>query len=176
MLITYHRPQELKTQQIVNFLFLFNEKITYRIELPSKNSIYLDMKTSILQHTLFFLLIGFYLFAGYNHFASPTFYLPVIPPYLSQWAKEINILAGVFEIALALLLIPGRTRLFAAKCIIIMLIAFIPSHIYFIQKGEFIIGSIKMTPLASWIRLLIGQPILILWVWWASKSEIKLFG
>lgn len=158
------------------FLFLFNEKISNRIELPSKNSIYLDMKTNILQHTLFFLLIGFYLFAGYNHFASPTFYLPVIPPYLSQWAKEINILAGVFEIALALLLIPSRTRLFAAKCIIIMLIAFIPSHIYFIQKGEFIIGSIEMTPLTSWIRLLIGQPILIIWAWWASKSEIKLFG
>ena len=134
------------------------------------------MKTNILQHTLFFLLIGFYLFAGYNHFASPTFYLPVIPPYLSQWAKEINLLAGVFEITLALLLIPSRTRLFAAKCIIIMLIAFIPSHIYFIQKGEFIIGSIEMTPIKSWIRLLIGQPILILWAWWASKSEIKLFG
>lgn len=158
------------------FLFLFNEKISNRIELPSKNSIYLDMKTNILQNTLFLLLIGFYLFAGYNHFASPTFYLPVIPPYLSQWAKEINILAGVFEIALALLLIPCRTRLFAAKCIIIMLVAFIPSHIYFIQKGEFIIGSIEMTPLTSWIRLLIGQPILILWAWWASKSEIKLFG
>lgn len=158
------------------FLFLFNEKISNRIELPSKNSIYLDMKTNILQNTLFLLLIGFYLFAGYNHFASPTFYLPVIPPYLSQWAKEINILAGVFEIALALLLIPCRTRLSAAKCIIIMLIAFIPSHIYFIQKGEFIIGSIEMTPLTSWIRLLIGQPILIIWAWWASKSEIKLFG
>jgi len=144
--------------------------------LTSKNSIYLEMKTNNLQHTLFFLLIGFYLFAGYNHFASPTFYLPVIPPYLSFWAKEINIMAGIVEISLALLLIPNITRLFAAKCIIIMLVAFIPSHIYFIQKGEFIIGSIEMTPLKSWIRLLIGQPILILWAWWTSKSEIKLFG
>ena len=127
------------------------------------------MKTNILQHTLFFLLIGFYLFAGYNHFASPTFYLPVIPPYLSQWAKEINILAGVFEIALALLLIPSRTRLFAAKCLIIMLIAFIPSHIYFIQKGSFTLGSFTITPTLSYVRLFIGQPILILWVWWSSK-------
>jgi uncharacterized membrane protein len=134
------------------------------------------MKTNIIQNTLLFLLIGFYLFAGFNHFASPTFYLLVIPPYLSLWAKEINIMAGVAEISLALLLIPNRTRLFAAKCLVIMLVTFILSHIYFIQKGEFIIGSIEMTPLTSWIRLLIGQPILILWAWWASKSEIKLFG
>ena len=134
------------------------------------------MKTNIIQNTLLFLLIGFYLFAGFNHFASPTFYLPVIPPYLSLWAKEINIMAGVVEISLALLLIPNRTRLFAAKCIIIMLVAFIPSHIYFIQKGEFMIGSVLFNPLKSSIRLFVGQPLLILWAYWASKSQLKIIG
>jgi uncharacterized membrane protein len=129
------------------------------------------MKTNILQHTLFFLLIGFYLFAGYNHFASPAFYLPVIPPYLSLWAKEINIMAGVAEISLALLLIPNRTRLFAAKCIIIMLVAFIPSHIYFIQKGSFSLGSITMNPMISWVRLLVFQPLFIVWALWVSKGK-----
>ena len=127
------------------------------------------MSIKIVKQVLFFFLIVFYLFAGYNHFATPSFYIPIIPPYLATWAKEINIVSGIAEILLALLLIPKTTRPFAVKGIIIMLIAFIPSHIYFIQKGSFTLGSITITPTLSYIRLLIGQPILILWVWWSSK-------
>jgi uncharacterized membrane protein len=127
------------------------------------------MQIKIVKQTLFFLLIVFYLFAGYNHFANPSFYIPIIPPYLADWAKEINILSGIAEIALALLLIPKATRSIAVKGIIIMLIAFIPAHIYFIQKGTFTLGSITITPLISYFRLFVGQPILILWVWWSSK-------
>lgn len=127
------------------------------------------MKIKIVKQILFYFLIVFYLFAGYNHFATPSFYLPIIPPYLSIWAKEINILSGIAEIVLALLLIPKATRSLAVKGIIIMLIAFIPSHIYFIQKGNFTLGSITISPLISYFRLFVGQPILILWVWWSSK-------
>jgi len=127
------------------------------------------MSIKIVKQILFFFLIVFYLFAGYNHFATPSFYLPIIPPYLAAWAKEINIVSGIAEILLALLLIPKTTRPFAVKGIIIMLIAFIPSHIYFIQKGSFTLGSITITPTLSYIRLLVGQPILIFWVWWSSK-------
>ena len=127
------------------------------------------MPIKIVKQILFFFLIVFYLFAGYNHFATPSFYLPIIPPYLASWAKEINIVSGVAEVILALLLIPKTTRSLAVKGIIIMLIAFIPSHIYFIQKGNFTLGSFTITPLLSNLRLLVGQPILILWVWWSSK-------
>ena len=127
------------------------------------------MSIKIVKQILFFFLIVFYLFAGYNHFATPSFYLPIIPPYLAAWAKEINIVSGIAEIILALLLIPKTTRPLAVKGIIIMLIAFIPSHVYFIQKGSFTLGSITITPVLSYVRLLIGQPILILWVWWSSK-------
>ena len=127
------------------------------------------MSIKIVKQIFFFFLIIFYLFAGYNHFATPSFYLPIIPPYLAAWAKEINIVSGIAEILLALLLIPKTTRPLAVKGIIIMLIAFIPSHVYFIQKGSFTLGSITITPVLSYVRLLIGQPILILWVWWSSK-------
>jgi len=127
------------------------------------------MKIKIVQQIVFFCLIIFYIFAVYNHFATPSFYIPIIPPYLSAWAKEINILSGIVEIILALLLIPKTTRSFAAKGIIIMLIAFIPTHVYFIQKGYFMLGSYSITPLLSYIRLFVGQPLLILWVWWSSK-------
>jgi uncharacterized membrane protein len=132
------------------------------------------MKFKLLQQILFFMLIAFYLFAGYNHFASPSFYLPIIPPYLSDWANQINLLSGILEIILGILLIPTSTRPFAAKGIIILLILFIPSHIYFIQKGTFTLGTLEITPTLSWFRLLIGQPILMLWAWWASKVDILL--
>ena len=127
------------------------------------------MKIKIVKQILFFLLIIFYLFAGYNHFATPSFYIPIIPPYLAAWAKEINIVSGIAEILLALLLIPKTTRSLAVKGIIIMLIAFIPAHVYFIQKGIFTLGTFTITPVLSYVRLLVGQPILILWVWWSSK-------
>lgn len=133
------------------------------------------MKIKLLQQILFFILIAFYIFAGYNHFASPSFYLPIIPPYLSDWANEINLLSGILEIILGILLIPKSTRPYAAKGIIILLILFIPSHIYFIQKGSFTLGAIEITPILSWFRLLIGQPILMLWAWWASKVDIQIF-
>jgi uncharacterized membrane protein len=133
------------------------------------------MKIKILQQILFYILIAFYIFAGYNHFASPSFYLPIIPPYLSNWANEINLLSGILEIILGILLIPKSTRPYAAKGIIILLILFIPSHIYFIQKGSFTLGAIEITPTLSWFRLLIGQPILMLWAWWASKVDIQIF-
>ena len=133
------------------------------------------MKIKILQQILFFILIAFYIFAGYNHFASPSFYLPIIPPYLSNWANEINLLSGILEIILGIFLIPKSTRPYAAKGIIILLILFIPSHIYFIQKGSFTLGAIEITPTLSWFRLLIGQPILMLWAWWASKVDIQIF-
>ena len=88
----------------------------------------------------------------------------------------MNILSVVAEILLALLLIPKSTRLKAGVGIIIILLAFIPSHIYFIQKGEFMIGSVLFNPLKSSIRLFIGQPLLILWAYWASKSQLKIIG
>lgn len=127
------------------------------------------MQLKIIKRISLFFLIFFYLFAGYNHFANPSFYLPIIPPYLTPWAKEINILSGLIEIILSLLLIPRTTRSYAVKGIIILLITFIPAHVYIIQKGYFTLGTFQITPLLSYVRLFIGQPILILWVWWSNK-------
>ena len=131
------------------------------------------MKYLHIRNILLVALIAFYLFAGANHFINPSFYIPIIPPYLMKWANEINVISGALEILLGLLLIPTSTREKAGLGIVVLLIAFIPSHIYFIQKGEFMIGSIIFNPLISSIRLFVGQPILILWAYWASKSDLK---
>ena len=103
------------------------------------------------------IMIIFYIGAGINHFWHPAGYYSIIPPYLPDHYL-INILAGIAEIGGGLLLIFPATRKFAAYGIIVMLIAFMPAHIYMIQQGGII------APLwLAWLRL----PVQGLLIWWA---------
>jgi uncharacterized membrane protein len=114
---------------------------------------------------MLFLLIGFYLFAGINHFINADFYKPLLPLYLKDWSIAINFISGIAEIILGLLMLFSSTRKLAAYGIIVMLIAFIPAHIYMIQQGTFSLGSFEMTPMIGWVRLLIIHPLLMYWTW-----------
>ena len=124
----------------------------------------------VIKKGMLYLMIIFYVLGGYNHFYNPSFYIPLIPPYLSTWAVVLNLIAGFFEIILGILLIPTQTRKWAGWGIVMMLIAFIPSHIYFIERGNFTLGSFTMSPLISWIRLLVFQPLLIFLALWVSRK------
>ncbi len=119
---------------------------------------------------MLYVMVVFYILGGYNHFNNPSFYIPLFPPYLSSWAVELNLIAGFFEIVFGILLIPQQTRKWAGWGIVLMLLAFIPSHIYFIERGNFSLGSFTMSPLISWIRLLVFQPLFILWALWVSRK------
>lgn len=112
----------------------------------------------------FVMLVGFYLFAGFNHFRDPDFYYPLIPPYF-QYVYEINVLAGVIEVLLALGLSFKRTRRLSAYGIIMMLLAFIPAHLYFIQEGGCMSEGLCVPALVAWVRLVVIHPILIWWAW-----------
>ena len=110
-----------------------------------------------------------YIAAGINHIWHPQFYIKIIPDYFPQ--KELlNMLSGIAEIILGLLLFPKATRRWAAYGIIAMLIAFIPVHIWMIQKGGCYFNATKCIPdWLLWVRLVILQPLLI---WWArSQTE-----
>ena len=91
--------------------------------------------------TFLFVLSGFYIFAGINHFLNPEFYLPLIPDYFSN-AEFINVLAGLAEIILGIGLLIKKVRRVAIIGVVLMLLAFIPSHVYFIQKGSCIDGGL----------------------------------
>ncbi|MFY8004440.1 MAG: hypothetical protein ACOVNR_06330 [Chitinophagaceae bacterium] len=117
---------------------------------------------------LLFTMVAFYLLAGINHFINPKGYLPLFPSYLKSWAIQLNIIAGLAEIMLAVLLLFPATKVFAGYCIILMLIAFIPSHIYMIQKGNFPIFGFTVTPTISLIRLLVFQPLFIYWAYYVA--------
>ncbi|WP_428328376.1 DoxX family protein [Mucilaginibacter sp.] len=123
--------------------------------------------------SLFILIVG-YLVAGANHFYNPGSYYKIIPPYI-PFPKVMNVLAGFFEILFALMLIFAKTRALAAWGIILMLIAFVPVHVQMVIDAPFLLGgTIKISPMVAWIRLVVLQPLLILWAWWYTKSEGEL--
>nr|HAD50567.1 hypothetical protein [Algoriphagus sp.] len=117
-----------------------------------------------------FVLSGFYIFAGINHFLNPEFYLPLIPDYFSN-AEFINVLAGLAEIILGIGLLIKKVRRVAIIGVVLMLLAFIPSHVYFIQKGSCIDGGLCVSNWIGWIRLVIIHPILIAWPLWYWKQS-----
>lgn len=116
----------------------------------------------------FGLLVLFYLFAGVNHFINPSFYSGLIPPYL-PWHEAINTVSGIAEIVFGLLLLFPKTRLLAAKGIILLLFCFIPAHIYFIQINSCIPDGLCVPQWLGWVRLLVVHPLLIAWAWWCRK-------
>ncbi|MDN5289164.1 MAG: DoxX family protein [Mucilaginibacter sp.] len=122
---------------------------------------------SLMKNISLIVLIAGYTLAGLNHFINPVSYQRIIPNYL-PYPVILNILAGISEILLALLLIPATTRPWAAYGIVLMLIAFLPAHITMIADAPLRLGKLKVTPLLAWIRLAL-QPALIIWAWWHSK-------
>lgn len=110
----------------------------------------------------------FYILAGCNHFLSASVYYVIIPKWLPAPGFLIYF-SGIVEIILGLLLLFNRTRKFAALLIILMLIAFIPAHIYMIRIAPFMIGEILINPLIAWLRL----PLQLLFIGWAWYYYFK---
>ena len=115
------------------------------------------------------LLIIFYIIAGINHFWHAKFYYPIIPPYFQPWAYQLNFSVGLAEISLAVMMAFAFSRKLAAIGIIVMLVAFIPTHIYFIQIGSCVPNGLCVPAWIGWARLLIIHPILIAWAWWCRQ-------
>lgn len=111
----------------------------------------------------FYFLLLFYILAGVNHFYNPSFYLPLIPPYLPN-PEWINIASGIAEIALGVGLIFPVTRRMAVFGILFMLIAFLPAHIWLIQEDG-CVGELCVSPWIAWVRLLVVHPLLMYWAW-----------
>lgn len=113
-------------------------------------------------------MIIFYLLAGINHFLHPESYYALIPPYL-PFHHFINIASGLGEIILGAMLIFASTRKKATIGIIVLLILFIPAHIYMTQKGGCMSEQMCIPAWAAWIRLFPLQFILMAWAWWHRK-------
>jgi uncharacterized membrane protein len=118
--------------------------------------------------SLIVLIIG-YTAAGINHFRIPAFYISIIPSYL-PYPEILNIVAGIFEILFALMLIYKPTRKIAAWGIIALLIAFLPVHIAMLS-GHSMLNGKPVLLVWAWVRLFF-QPVLIAWAWWHTKEDV----
>ena len=116
---------------------------------------------------------AFYVFAGIYHFMNPDFYYPLIPDYL-PFPTLINYLSGSVEIMFGTLVFIPKYRRWACYGIIVLLIAFIPSHTYFIRVGS-CAGDLCVHPVIAWARLIVIHPLLIYWAWSVAKKSTKAY-
>jgi uncharacterized membrane protein len=111
------------------------------------------------------LFAALFLFTGVSHFTRTEFLLKAMPPYL-PYPRELVLISGVFELALALLLLVPRTSKLAAWGLIALLIAVFPANIYMYQHAELFpfpeIGLLLRLPI---------QGLLILWAYAYTRSQ-----
>lgn len=84
---------------------------------------------------LLYIMAAFYIYAGVSHFRNPKFFLKITPPYIPK-PELVNIIVGVIEIALGILVLIPDTRSWAAWGIIALLIAVFPANWYHHQKAK----------------------------------------
>lgn len=108
-----------------------------------------------------YLMAFLYILAGLNHFRSPDFYLRIIPDYFPN-PILLNIVSGLAEIGLGILLCVPATSKFAAWGIIALLIAIFPANIFMYQNVKAGMG------IPRWI-LILRLPLQIILIIWAYQ-------
>jgi uncharacterized membrane protein len=111
-----------------------------------------------------YLLGIFFILGGVNHFINPDFYLPLIPDYI-PYHSLFNYASGVGEILAGIAVLIPSTRKLGCNAILFLLIAFLPAHIYFIQKGGCLSDALCVPAWVAWVRLIVIHPILIYWAY-----------
>ena len=108
-----------------------------------------------------YLMAFLYIIAGINHFRSPGMYIRIIPPLFKN-PKLINILSGIAEILLGLLLMFPFSKKFAAWGIIALLVAIFPANLFMFQNKKASFG------LPRWV-LFVRLPLQIVLIYWAYQ-------
>ena len=106
-----------------------------------------------------YLMASLYILAGINHFRVPKIYLRIIPPAFPA-PKIINIISGLAEIILGIMLLVPETSTWGAWGIIVLLIAVFPANLYMATDKKASLG------LPKWI-LLMRLPLQLLLIYWA---------
>ncbi len=110
------------------------------------------------------LLAIFLIYGGFNHFYNPNFYNGFIPDFLPNLA--INYMIGAIEILLGIGLFSKGYKKKSAYSIFLLMILFMPIHIWDSLKEEPAIGSKS----ASYIRIGV-QILFITWTYLIYKTE-----
>jgi uncharacterized membrane protein len=109
----------------------------------------------------------FMVYAGVQHFIKPDFFVPFVPKFL-PFKLAVVYVSGVFEIGFGLLLFFKKYAKMAALGIFVLLLLFLPIHIWDVISETPVIGS----KTAAWIRLPI-QFLLIFLIWKIKNNSAK---
>lgn len=112
------------------------------------------------------LLGGFFVAAGVNHFWHSAFYVGIVPPYL-PWPLALVVVSGVAEIVFGALMFPVSTARLAAWGLIALSLAVFPANIDMALHPE---RHAWASPLALWLRLPL-QFVLIGWAGWHTRRQ-----
>ena len=100
-------------------------------------------------------------FAGVMHFANPSFFNDIVPPWLPPSPSFWTYISGIAEIAVAIALIRPSTRRAGAIAAAWLFIAVYPANIYMVWDWR---NEPASQQFISWARL--PFQFLFIWVAW----------
>ena len=101
-------------------------------------------------------------FAGISHFANPSFFNDIVPPWLPPIREFWTYISGVAEVATAVLLLRPSTRRIGALAAVWLFIAVYPANIYMVWDWR---NEAASQQFISWARL----PFQFLFIWVALQ-------
>jgi uncharacterized membrane protein len=96
--------------------------------------------------------------AGIMHFANPSFFNDIVPPWLPPSRAFWTYISGVAELAIAISLVRPTTRRIGAIAAVWLFIAVYPANLYMVWDWRHEVASQQFI---SWARL----PFQFLFVW-----------
>jgi uncharacterized membrane protein len=120
-----------------------------------------------MRKSFFYLMVFIYAAAGLIHLVLPEKFLWLMPSWL-PFPLLLIYGSGVVEIALAILIIPEKTRAFSAWSIIAMLVVYF-FVIHAVQSWNFYLTRNDHLVL-TFVRL-VFQFVLIRWAWSYTRKE-----
>ena len=111
------------------------------------------------------IVLGILMLAGaFGHFLAPEFYAPMIPDFISD--VFANISSGIVELLIGIALLIPSTRKLGGLAFMLLMIAFLPLHVWDVVRSDPIMGSAG----AAVFRLLMQFGLIYAGFWiWRSK-------
>lgn len=107
----------------------------------------------------------FYGFIGWQHLVNPSFFLDIMPSII-PYPDAAVLWSGIWEMGIAVFLLPSRTRRFAALMACVLLIIVSPVNINMCFDGE-ICQILGFTKAEAALRLCFQIPLLLIARWHA---------
>lgn len=113
------------------------------------------------------LLAGFFILAGANHFLKPGWYLKIMPAWVPMQLEAVYA-SGAAEMLLGAALLHGRMRRGAAWGLVALLLAVFPANVEMALHPE---RFPNFKPLVLWGRLPLQFLLIALVLWAAGPSQ-----